>query len=148
MPREHIWIECENDQGRIQDSITSYGPISRKLAVGEVKHVIWPPSSFRNLDTIEEAVRVEDKTRELQGRGQPRVRHSDTMSNDEIYRKYGRPKYSDNEPDNSEIPGWTMGYGEYWPRMISENSLKIIETFSTKMIDNKEEYVKNIEEWI
>jgi hypothetical protein len=32
------------------------------------------------------------------------------MSNDEIYHKYGRPKYNLNEPENSEIPGWTRGY--------------------------------------
>jgi len=37
------------------------------------------------------------------------------MSNDEIYRKYGRPKYNENEPENSEMPGWTMGH---WIQII------------------------------
>ena len=36
--------------------------------------------------------------------------HSRVMSNDEIYQKYGRPKYNHNEIENSEIPGWTKGY--------------------------------------
>ena len=109
VPREHLWVECENDEHRVLDSITTYGFISRKMAIGTVQMIVWPPERAQGLQTLEERVRVQDKTDSVQGK-KPRVRHSDTMSNEEVYRKYGRPKYDDNEPDNSEMPGWTMGY--------------------------------------
>ena len=80
--------------------MTDFGPISRKMALGEVKRVVWPPSRWGPVKEYSET-RVGDSW----------VKHSKTMSNDEIYRKYGRPKYHDHEPENSEIPGWTRGYG-------------------------------------
>ena len=33
------------------------------------------------------------------------------MTDEQINRKYGRPKYHENELDNSDIPGWTKGRG-------------------------------------
>ena len=82
--------------------MTDFGPISRKMAVGEVKRIIWPPSRWGPVKPYEEINLVTEGSF---------IKHSKTMSNDEIYRKYGRPKYNEYEPDNSQIPGWTRGYG-------------------------------------
>ena len=38
------------------------------------------------------------------------VKYSSALTENEIFRKYGRPKYDENEPDNSELPGWTKGF--------------------------------------
>ena len=38
------------------------------------------------------------------------VKYSVALTENEIFRKYGRPKYHDSEPDNSELPGWTKGF--------------------------------------
>ena len=71
------------------------------MAVGIVSHVIWPPWRFNNILKIEEYVCEHNLEKTF---------HSRVMSNDDIYQKYGRPKYNQNEIENSEIPGWTKGY--------------------------------------
>ena len=82
--------------------MTDFGPISRKMAKGEVRRIVWPPSRWGPIDGYQET--------NLSG-NESWVKHSKTMSNDEIYRMYGRPKYNEYEPENSELPGWTRGYG-------------------------------------
>ena len=45
MPSAHIWVECECERPKKQrnlDSLTTFGPISQQLVLGEVKAVVWP----------------------------------------------------------------------------------------------------------
>lgn len=76
IPRQHIWVECENPAERRDDSLTELGgPISKKYVVGEVTRVIWPlwnMSSMKDLEKFNQ-----------------RSAHSKTYTNQEIYRKYG-----------------------------------------------------------
>ena len=41
VPNEHVWVESENHADRGDDSLTKYGPVTRKLIVGEVKWVFY-----------------------------------------------------------------------------------------------------------
>ena len=103
VPLEHLWVESENKDDRQNDSLTKYGPLTRKLVVGEVKRVVWPPWKWDTMQAVEDRATVELS---LQGKYRTYCR---TMKEEEIYRRYGRPKYSEYEPENSEIPGWTKG---------------------------------------
>ena len=53
VPNEHLWLECESNDFRQNDSLSLYGPITRKLVQGTVKRVVWPPWKWDNLEQIE-----------------------------------------------------------------------------------------------
>ena len=78
------------------------------MAVGQATRIVWPYWRFGELDKIEDDIEMLDRVNELQF-SKTRTVHSITMSNNEIYRRYGRPRYSPEEPANSEMPGWTRG---------------------------------------
>ena len=75
------------------------------MVVGEVLSVVYPFDRMMSLKKIDEKVKQDEiKTGEVK-----RTIKSRVMSNDEIFRRYGRPKYKPDEPNNSEMPGWTKG---------------------------------------
>ena len=61
MPNEHVWIEKENKDKDSQgnDSVNSFGPITRKLIADEVKRVVWPPWKYDSLPKVEDRVFLE-----------------------------------------------------------------------------------------
>ena len=56
IPNEHIWIESENSKLRQNDSITKFGPITRKLVKGTLYCQIYP--KYKKLNEIEETINL------------------------------------------------------------------------------------------
>lgn len=52
VPENTIWVEGDNRKGS-EDSSTSYGAISKKLIVGVVDRIIWPPSRIGKVPRID-----------------------------------------------------------------------------------------------
>ncbi len=53
VPNGHVWIEVENGKVRDHDSLSSYGPLSKKYIQGQALFTIWPIwrwTSFRSLE--------------------------------------------------------------------------------------------------
>jgi hypothetical protein len=51
VPENTIWVEGDNCKDS-QDSYTTYGAISKKLIVGVVDRIIWPPSQIGEVPRI------------------------------------------------------------------------------------------------
>lgn len=51
IPENHCWVEGENSTQSLDSN--TLGPISMSLINSTVTHVIWPPSRWQKLDTIE-----------------------------------------------------------------------------------------------
>ena len=102
VPNEHVWVESENQDARGDDSISAFGPITRKLVVGTAHSIVWP--------RIEPIRQVEQRAHnEYSKAGAYKPVYSRVFTDQEVFRRFGRPKYNDMEPANSEIPGWTKG---------------------------------------
>ena len=104
MPNFHLWIESENREASGMDSLSDFGPITKKMIAGEVSAVVWPPWRWEFIESVEKRVLV---SRTLAGKNENHF--SKGISDHEISQLYGRPKYNDDDPDNSPIPGWTKG---------------------------------------
>lgn len=52
VPENTIWVEGDNRKGS-EDSSTTYGAISKKLIVGVVDRIIWPPSRMGKVPRID-----------------------------------------------------------------------------------------------
>ena len=101
VPKEHLWVECENYEKRQDDSLTEFGHITSKMVIGEVTSVLWPiRKSMSEIDRDQEinlfVNKVKDSPKLEKGAELDDIaftKHSRVMSNDDIFRKYGRPKY-------------------------------------------------------
>ena len=61
VPKGHVWIECECEvpsQQRNLDSITTFGPISTSLVLGEVKAIVWPLWRIQSFTSIENKLKL------------------------------------------------------------------------------------------
>ncbi|TNV74673.1 hypothetical protein FGO68_gene12116 [Halteria grandinella] len=82
VPQGHVWIECENPDGRKIDSLSPElnGPISRKHVLGPCERIIWPIwrcTSFSDMNKF--SVLFGDK----------KPRHSQMYTSQQMYDKYG-----------------------------------------------------------
>lgn len=51
VPRGHVWVEGDNS--KYSHDSNNYGPISASLVTSKATHVIWPPSRWQKLDSME-----------------------------------------------------------------------------------------------
>lgn len=52
VPENSLWVEGDNKKDS-EDSSSNYGPISKKLIVGTVDRIIWPPSRIGKVKRID-----------------------------------------------------------------------------------------------
>jgi len=86
--------------------------------VAQVERVVWPPSRMMAHSQIADNLNsqfIDESTGQIDKEKLNKFRESNpqskVMKDQDVREKYGRPKYNDFEPDNSEIPGWTKGIG-------------------------------------
>lgn len=51
VPEGHVWVEGDNC--RFSKDSNTYGPVSASLITSKATHVIWPPSRWQKLDSVE-----------------------------------------------------------------------------------------------
>lgn len=78
IPQNHVWVECENPHERSLDSLTDFGPISKKYIVGLTTRIVWPLFSYSLMTELEKYKPLLDG-----------LKHSKAYTNQEVYDKYG-----------------------------------------------------------
>ena len=53
VPNGHVWVECVNSKERKHDSLTDFGPLTKKLIIGKVMYTVWPIWRFTSMTDIE-----------------------------------------------------------------------------------------------
>ncbi|XP_053378029.1 mitochondrial inner membrane protease subunit 2-like [Mercenaria mercenaria] len=51
VPVNHVWVEGDNSE--YSHDSNNYGPISMSLITSKATHVVWPPSRWQKLDSVE-----------------------------------------------------------------------------------------------
>lgn len=51
IPVNYVWVEGDNS--KYSHDSNSYGPVSRSLITAKATHVVWPPSRWQKLDSVE-----------------------------------------------------------------------------------------------
>ena len=90
VPRGHVWVEADRPSPDKIDSLSSLGPITQSLLLGEVKGVVWPFDQRASLSSLEK-----------QSLWHRQPRRSQVYTSDEIYQTYKFMDSAQMSPDFS-----------------------------------------------